>query len=836
MNSTLKKLIPHIIAYFILLIISFIYFKPYVFDGKVLHQSDNMQALGMQAEMRKVSKETGEMPLWTNSMFSGMPSYQILFSSDNLIKHPFKAFLLGNHMSPPHTAMLLMFFGIYLLLVTLGVDWRIGIIGAVGFGFGCNFLDLFLAGHSTKIIALSYLAPITAGVLMAYRGKYLLGGAITAFFLSMQLYANHVQITYYLMLCFLILGIVYLIDAYKKQEFPHFFKATGILAIAVLLAVGTSTSRLWTSYEYAQETIRGKSELVENASYSGTSAEEAAGLSKEYLFDWSYGKMETFTLLMPRFLGGGSAFDYSDTKLYKRLAGQVGAQQAKQYASGSFYWGTQPFVGGPIYFGALMVFLFFLGAFLVKKPIKWWLVIAVVFTIMLGWGKNFPILNYTLYDYFPMFSKFRAVTMVYGVSYFFLVLLSMLGLQQFFDKNVDSGAKTKALYMAGGITGGLVLLGLLVSFNLDYDNGKSQLPADLLSVLQEDRVSILRADAWRALFYIAAGFGLLWVSVKKNMKPLYAVLGIGLLTIMDVGSIAREYVSSEDFMRAGDKNRIVEAQEVDKQILSDPDPYYRVADFRRNPFANALTSYHHKSIGGYHAAKLMRYQEFYEKYLKDPNNSKAYGMINAKYFINQEGKGQINPDALGNAWFVSSYDLVENGDAEINALANLDPKNKAVIQNKYSDYLNGFTPQFDSTANIQLTSYLPDEMVYQYNANSEQLALFSEIYYPPEKGWNLYLDGEKMEPFIKADFLLRAARLPAGNHELSMKFEPQSYYTGETITLIASLLVILGFLGALFLHFKNNEIAEPTNLPEQEKVVERPVARKTKATKTKKKK
>lgn len=798
MNPTVKQLLPHVAAYFILMAVAFIRFAPITFEGKTLLQSDNLQAMGMSMETRKIAEKTGESPLWTNAAFSGMPVYQILYPTQNAIKYVAKTFQLGNNMAAPHTGLLLMMAGMYLLLVVLGADWRISIVGAIGFGFAANHFALFEAGHSTKIISMAYMAPMLAGILLTFRGKYWLGGGLTALFTALQLFANHVQITYYFFLTMLVFGVVFLVDAILKGTIQRFATAAGITVVAILLAAGTNAGRLMTTKEYADETIRGKSELADKQSSSGSNAQQGGGLSKEYAFaDWSYGVAETYNLLIPNFMGGSSSLGFASDPnsatiaALRKMKSMEEAQQLAQQAT--HYWGAQRFTSSPFYLGAAFVFLFFLGAFLVKHPLKWYCVAALPLTFMIAWGDHFKLFNYFLFDHFPMYNKFRDVKMVLGVAEMLVVLLGMLGLQAFFDKKTDPKQRQLALYLSGGITVGLVLLGLVVGNALNFMKPGENYPAEVAAAVAQDRAGLLQADALRSLLFVALGFGLLWAVSKFRLPALVGVLAVGLVAVMDVWGVGLRNLSSDDFVSQQQKNDITRPGKADEEILKDTDPHFRVADFRRgSPFQNALTGYHHKSVGGYHAAKLMRYQELIENQaMNDPAKSQLlYGMLNTKYFINQNDQALTNPSACGNAWFVKEYQVVPDGDAEIAALTDLRPKEKAVVQQSFAAGLNGFTPNFDSTATIKLTRYHPDTLTYSYSATSDQLAVFSEIYYPPSKGWAMYLDGKKTDDFIKANFLLRAAKLPAGQHELKMVFAPASYKTGELISLVFSLIVI----------------------------------------------
>ncbi|MCB9285473.1 MAG: hypothetical protein H6563_15515 [Lewinellaceae bacterium] len=834
----LRKIAPHLVAYLILMAVTFVFFAPYVFEGKVLQQSDNLQSRGMQTELREYKEKTGHYPLWTNSMFSGMPAYQIFYVPKSALLVPFRAALLGNSVAPPHTGILLMMAGMYFLLVVLRIDWRIAVVGAIGFGLSANFMDLALTGHSTKIVALAWMGPVFAGPILAFRGKRLLGAGVLAVALGLQLLANHIQITYYTLLMLGLMGIVYLIQAIRDKQVPDFLKTAGILVLAGGLAFASSIGRLWTTWEYSQETIRGKSELTQKEGSSGSMEGEGGGLSKDYAFGWSYGIPETFTLLIPNYMGGSSNENFvadrnsATLKALQRLGNQEQAESL--VPSAAHYWGTQPFTGGPVYFGAVLWLLFFLGIFLAKSPLKPWIITGVTLTIIMAWGRNFPAFNYWIFDHLPMYNKFRAVTMVFGITCSLVIIMGMLGLQAFFDKSIAEATKKRALLLAGGTTAGILVLAWLLSLGFDYGASDPNLPASVAEALRSDRAALLSADLWRSFILVALAFGVLFARTITRIAPQMLVVGIGILVLFDMWTIGRRFISDKDFVEKTKITQFTQPQPVDEQIMQDPDPYFRVADLRQNPFSNALTSYHHKSIGGYHAAKLMRYQELIERYLSDPGRyGNIYSMLNTKYFILRNGQASLNPDALGNAWFVKSYEIVPNGDAEMAALATLKPGEKAVIQESFKPKLEGFNLQYDSTATIQLTSYNPDTMVYRYSAQSEQLAVFSEVYYPPSKGWQLYVDGEPLS-ILKADFLLRAARVPAGqNRELKMIFAPKSYYIGETITLIASLVALaLGLFGA-YSFFRKYGIPEPAHLPEEENP--QPTARKT-TTRVKKKK
>ena len=823
--AALKNLWPHVVALLAFFLATAIYFSPMVFGDKVLNQGDLQQVTGMRAEMEQYRNPDGTFPLWTNSMFSGMPTYQISYYSKSPVKTASKITLLGNVMGVPWPPIFFMMAGMYLLLMTLGVDWRIGIVGSIGYGLAANHMDLAEAGHMTKLVAIAYLPGLLAGVLLAYRGKFLIGGALAALFMALEVYANHFQITYYFFLLLGILGIIFLVDAVKTNTLPRFAKATGVLAIAVLLGVASNLGKLWTTYEYAAETIRGRSEL--SAEVKGDNgygrAKGESGLSKDYMFNWSYGKLETFNLLIPNYLGGSSTrvfYQDEESDTYKVLRGllpTLDQQRANQLvrATGQ-YWGDQPFTGGPVYLGAVLFFLFFMGCFLVKGPLRTWTIIGTVLMIFFAWGKNFEAFNFFMADYLPKYSSFRAVTMALGVANFLMALLGILGIQAFFDKQRDFEERKRGMLYAGAVTTGLIGLGILIGFTLDYSTPReAALPDELLTAMQSDRAALLLADALRSLLFVGLSVGLLWFWTRSKFNATLAVVALGLLFIADNWGIARRFIDGEDFTTPREYRANTQPAPADQQVMADTDPHYRVADFRRNPYSNAFTSFHHKSIGGYHAAKLMRYQELINTYLTDPNSyPRLFDMLNAKYFIVSNEQAQRNPNALGNAWFVDQYRIVPDADAEFTGLADLEPKTTALVNQDYAGALEGLTIQPDPTARIALTSYHPDELVYTYSANSEQLAVFSEVYYPPGKGWTVYLNGEPYDGFIKANFALRALRLPPGqNQELRMVFRPKAYYAGETIASISFIVVVLAFLAALYVYVKNNGLRFPANLP-----------------------
>ena len=835
MPNALKSFLPHLLSLAVMLLVTIAYFAPAVFQDKRVGSSDITQSRGMQAEMRKYRADDGTYPLWTNGMFGGMPTYQLQYETQSLMEPANKTMLLGNVMSVSWPPIFLMMAGFYFLLLVMRTDWRLAAPISIAYGIATYHIDLVAAGHMTKLVALAYLAPIIGSALLTLRGRYLLGGGLFAFFVGCQIFANHLQITFYTYLVLLIMGVVHLVNAFKTDRLAHVGKAAGVLLLATVLAVGSNIGRLWTTYEYTSETIRGESELTDKGPYASGNEDGEDGLSKVYIFQWSYGKLETFSTLIPNFMGGSSRsyfFQDPESASSQVLDGMTDRAAVSQLARATgHYWGDQPFTGGPIYFGAVMWLLFFVGCFLVRGPARAWLVGATVFTMMLGWGDNFKILNYFLVDYVPMFNKFRAVTMVLGVTQFTLLFLGVLGLREVFNEALPLAQRKRGVLLGGAVTAGLVVIALLLSFTMDFASTAERaanLPAELREAVAADRAALLRADAWRSLLFIGLGLGALYLFVVRKVSAVTAVLLVGLFAAVDHWGIAKTYLSYDDFQETTDIEATLEPLPVDRQIQQDPDLHYRVADFRsqQNSFSYAIPSLHHRTIGGYHAAKLMRFNEMLN-YLYDPNTyGHLYDLLNAKYFVvppqgpDDLPRAQVNPNALGNAWFVDRLRIVPTVDEEYAAIADFEPGSEAIVAQPYADGLANFQPQPDSTAQIRLTSYHPDTLRYAYTAGSEQFAVFSEVYYPPSKGWTVLLDGEPYDAFTKVNFIARGLKLPAGEHTLEMIFAPKSYFTGETIALIASILVLLGLIAGLVFFFRGNRSdLSPEPLPVMERTV-----------------
>lgn len=816
-----NRLWPHLLAYLIMMAVAFMLFKPYWLEDKVLAQPDNQRARGMQAEMVKYMERDGHSPMWTNSMFSGMPVYMIRHTAvGSLHFHLMRASLWWHSVTVPHYVIWLAMAMAYLALIVMGMDWRIALLGGISYGISTYYIDLAEAGHSTKMLALAYTPAIWASALLILRQKWLLGAGLFTVLTSLQILANHFQITYY---TFLLLGIgllIYGFQAIRSQGLKPYLLGLGVMAGALALSFASNLSMLWPAYEYSKETIRGTSELA-------TKADKGDGLDKEYAFGWSYGIGESMTLLIPHFQGGGASQTFRGTDTYRRVYPNVlgnyidqgvprpeAARAAEQQVAALFYHGDQPFVGVAIYFGVALIFLFFLGAFIAQGPIRWWFLASGIFALMLAWGKNF-FLNDLLFDYFPFFNKFRAVSMALGLSHLSVVILGMVGLQSLLSSS-DQARRKKALLYATGITGGLVVLGLIAGMTMGFEGRlDEQVGPELADMLRTDRASLLRADALRSLLIIVLMAGILWMHHLGKLKQNLSLALIALICVADVWMINSRILFPEKFEPASIANAEPAPSRADRLIMDDNDPHFRVLDLRGNPFTNATTSYFHKSIGGYHAAKLMRYQELIEAYLSNPaENLHILGMLNAKYIISQNDEVIPLQEALGNAWFVTQLETVPNADVELTALKNLKPGELAITQSAY--FKEGWANHFarDTTAGIQLVSYHPDTLSYTYSSSEEAFAVFSEVYYPPSKGWKVYLDGEQYEDFIKVNYLLRGLRLPAGeNRRVDMIFRPASVHEAKKVAFLGSLAGLIMLLGGIAFMVRDGKLPKPVQLP-----------------------
>lgn len=800
-----KQLLPYLLAILIFATLSIAYFSP-LLEGKKLSQSDIAHWKGMSKEIVDYRAKTGEEALWTNSMFGGMPAYQIsVVYKGNILKNLDR--LLQFYLPQPAGYVFLYMIGFFILLLVLKVDKWLAIGGAIAFAFSSYLFIILEAGHNSKAHAIGYMAPVLAGIILTYRGKYLLGGIFAAIALSLQLATNHLQITYYLMIAALIFVVSDFIIHLKEKKLKNFLLASAVMIIASIFAVLTNSTNLWTTYAYGKETIRGKTEL--------TSEKEnrTSGLDKDYATGWSYGKMESFTFLIPGFNGGasnGSLSEKSDT--YNALINNgIDRNQAKKViANLPTYWGPQPGVGGPIYLGAIIIFLFVLSLFITDGKQKYWIFVATILSIMLAWGKNFQPLTDFFLHYVPGYNKFRAVSMTLVIAEFLVPLLAIIGLNKLFNTANNQQKLSKAIYYSVGITAGISLFFALSGSSIfDFvsssdEQYKNVFPEWMIESIRSDRANLLRADSFRAFLLIVVTGGLLWAFIQKKIKANIVIPAILVLILIDLWSVNKRYVNNDDFVRKSQEEYPFQPTAADQLIMKDTDPNFRVFNQTVSPFNDASTSYFHKSIGGYHGAKLRRYQEIIDHHLSK-GNMNVYNMLNTKYFIVPDQKGgdpvtQINMQAMGNAWFVNTARKVNNADEEINALTDLVINETAVYDKRFEDLVKDHSFSKDSLSEITLTSYAPNHLKYNTKTTKEQLAVFSEIYYAD--GWNAYIDG-KSAPYFRANYILRAMFVPAGNHTIEFKFEPTEYRTGEMISYASSITLILLALGAIgFTYFR----------------------------------
>lgn len=800
----LKFFLPYLLAFFVFVIASLAYFYP-VLQGKELFQSDIAQFRGMSKEVQEFREKFKEEPYWTNRAFGGMPTYQLsTYYPHDYIK---KLDTAIRFLPRPADYLFLYFFSFFILLLSLKIDWKMAVLGALAFGFSTYLIIILGVGHNAKAHAVGYMPLVLAGMILIFDKRYLPGFVITAIALALEIAASHPQMTYYLFFMVLIYGIIMGIDSVRNKHLPDFLKSSGLILLAAMLALGVNASSLLATKEYASESTRSKSELTINP--DGSANEGSTGLTKDYITEYSYGILETFDLFIPRFMGGSNNEKLDqDSEMYNFLKDKAGRNQALEFTENApMYWGDQPIVAAPAYLGAVVLFLFFLGIFLVKNNLKKWLVAATIFSILLSWGKNFGILTDLFIDYVPLYNKFRAVSSIQVIAELSVPLLGILGLHQVFSKSVSVADKQKALKYSLLITGGLALVffamgPVLFAFESFRDQTFESMAPGFADALVADRKSIFRADSLRSLILVLLTASVLWFYVKQklNQNSTYAVLL--LLVLFDLVLVGKRYVNDEDFISAKKLENPFPQAEVNREILKDP-AHYRVMNFMVNPMNDGSTSFFHNSIGGYHAAKPRRYQELFDFQIAK-NNLEVLNMLNTKYFIfpddNNIPRVQLNEETNGNAWFVEEVKIVEDADQEIKALDSMNTKKTALVAKEFSKDIDKFVFSKDSTAGIQLKKYKANELYYESNSSSDQLAVFSEVYY--KNGWNAYIDGVPTSHF-RANYILRAMVVPKGKHGILFKFEPGIIKTGTNIVLVSYVLLLIIPLGWYFLDKKN---------------------------------
>lgn len=823
----MKKFLSDLVAILAFVILSFVYFFPADIEGRILFQHDSVAGVGAGQEAKEYAERTGERTRWTNSIFGGMPTYQISPSYDSTkplrwVEKVYQLYL------PPYVVLaFIMMLGFYILLRACGVSAWLSGLGGIIWAFSSYFFILIAAGHIWKFVTLAYIPPTIAGIVLAYRKKYLLGGVLTALFIALQIQSNHIQMSYYFMFVILFIAAAYFADSYKKKELPHFFKASGILLLAAIVGVCVNLSNLYHTYEYSKETMRGKTELKQEGP---AASQTSSGLDRDYITQWSYGIGETLTLLVPNVKGGSSSATLSQNEAAMAKANQM---YGNLYAQFPQYFGDQPWTAGPVYVGAFVMFLFILGCFIVKGPLKWALLGATIFSILLSWGKNFMGLTDFFIDYIPMYNKFRAVSSILVIAEFAIPLLAILALKEIMNKpdilklkENRTGVIVTLVLTAGvalilAVAPGILFSGFVTTQEMSAL--KQGLPAEhlapFISSLTEMREAIIASDAWRSFFIIIVGCFFLFLYQQKKLKASLTVTGIVLLCLIDMWSVDKRYLHDEQFIPKSKQVEAFTKTQADEIILQDTTLNYRVLNFvgfPSNTFNENNTAYWHKSVGGYHAAKLRRYQEMIDHHIipemqdtyqavamaggqmdsVDASKFRVLNMLNTKYFIfpaGQQGKPVPieNPYAYGNAWFVDKVQYVDNANEEIDALNEILPTETAVVDVKFKEGLKGVTEGHrDSLSTIRLISYEPNRLVYKTSSAKDGVGVFSEIYYPD---WQATIDGQPVD-IARADYILRAIHIPAGEHNVEMWFDPQSIHVTEIIAYAALALLVIGII------------------------------------------
>jgi len=797
----LKSALPHLIAVLLFSVISFAYFFP-VLEGRKINAHDTKVYEGSSKEISDYRDKYGKEPLWTNSMFSGMPAYLISVKyPGNLFKH------LDNFLKlykTPVAALFLSMLGFYIMLLFFRVNPWLAMAGAIAYGFSSYLFVSLSAGHNTKAYAMAYMAPVLGSVVYSFRKNLLAGASLFALFLSMQIMANHFQITYYTGMIVLVFGIFELVNAIKTKAVPSFVKSFGVLVGAALIAFSVNFASLYSTWEYSKESTRGKSELTKAA---GTNEK---GLDPEYITQWSYGIGESFTFLIPNLKGGATAPFDSNSETVKALRkNNMGQAQGQLYR----YWGNQPSTSGPVYFGAVVLFLFVLGMFIIKGREKWWILTAAVLSLLLSWGKNLMPLTSLFIDFFPGYDKFRAVSMTLVMAGVLVPLLGVLALREISEGTVNREKAARSVLLAALITGGLAFIFLLIpglagSFLRPDESSLPESAAWIKDAMAADRKAMLRADALRSVIFIAGGAALIWFYLKNRIKPSFALLGLTALFLVDQVPVDTRYLGSSNFETKRAASNSFAPTAADKEILSD-EGEFRVLNLTVSVFNDASTSYHHQSVGGYSGAKMKRYQELIETSLTDDINSlitslrsassmeEAEGvlgslgtlnMLNTRYIILDPGSSpMLNRYAAGNAWLVNRVTLVENADAELEAVKSINPVEVAVVDRRFAEQVPVTEMQATPGDTIYLAAYEPNLLTYKAELSSERVAVFSEIYY--KYGWKASIDGNPAEHF-RANYVLRGMTIPAGSHTVTFSFEPESYKTGNKVSLAGSVLLL----------------------------------------------
>ncbi len=813
----------HLIIILAFLALGLAYMSP-VLDGKVLSQHDMTQYDGMRQESKKFHEETGEYTLWTNSLFSGMPAFHVAPTGGKttVFREVAKVVRLGLPMRNPIAIMFVYLICFYILLLSMRLSPWVSAIGAIAFALSSYNLIILQPGHIAKAYAIAYMALVIAGILLTYRGKYLAGGILFMFGLGLELYSNHLQITYYLLLISLVIVITNGVFAFREKILRKFLTASGVLVLAAILAVLPNISSMWVNYEISKQSMRGEPELTLNPE------NQTSGLNRDYALSYSYGKVETFSLMIPYMTGGKTGAIGSNEKAMEKVSPQLRETIANQ----NQYWGAKASTAGDNYSGAIVVFFFVLGLLLIKGPMRWWIILSSMLSIMLAWGSNFPALSHFFLDHVPFYNKFRTVEMTLVIVCLNIPLMAFLMVDRLSKEPGLFIQHKKQVLIAFGLTGGLSLLFFLFPGIFSFFSSQEQqvfnqqlAAADpqyasqfrqFTDELELARISIFRHDAMRSFLLIAMAFALTWFFANKKLKLTWFLAGLALMITLEMWMVDRRYLNKDNFVSKREQENTRSTSQADALILQDPDIHYRVVNLTLNPWADGTTSFHHKSIGGYHGIKLRRYQDLIERYLSTElqnvigalnsqptasmmdsvlSDQQVLNMINTKYFIlNPTGQPLRNNAAMGHGWLVENIKLVENADEEYLALASSDLTRTAVVDKRFEGLIPDGLSHPEVSSSVVLTEYKPNHMTYQVTAGQKSLAVFSEVYYGDS--WSAFIDGKPV-PHLRANYILRALPVEAGTHTVEFKFGFEPFEKGEKISLAGSILVLLLLLGGL---------------------------------------
>lgn len=825
----------HLIILLGFLALAMAYMSP-VLNGKVLSQHDMTQFNGMKQELELFHEETGEYSQWTNSLFGGMPAFHVgpTGAKTTVFREMSMGIRFWMGVRNPIAILFIYMLCFYVLLISIRLNPWVSAIGAIAFALSSYNLIILEPGHINKAYAIAYMAPVVAGILLTYRGKYLSGGLLFMVGLGLELYTNHLQITYYLLLTALIIVATKAVFAIIEKQFRKFLMASGVLVAATILALLPNFSSLWVNYEISKQSMRGKPELTLNQE------NQTSGLDRDYALSWSYGKVETFSLMIPNMTGGKTGALGGNEKAMEKVSPQLRETIAGQ----NQYWGAKASTAGDNYSGAIVIFFFVLGLLLIKGPMRWWIIISSLLSIMLAWGNNFPALSHFFLDHVPLYNKFRTVEMTLVIICFNIPLLAFLVIDRILREPELISNNRKQILTAFGLTGGLSLLFYLVPgifsfystqeqqvFNQQLTGANPQYATQFrqfMAELEAARIQIFRHDAIRSFLLIALAFVITWYYANKKLKLAWFLGGLALLITVDLWLVDRRYLNDENFITKKQQENTVAASQADNLILQDPDIHYRVVNLTKSPWQDGTTSFHHKSIGGYHGVKLRRYQELIEMYLSPElqnivsvlnarptsqqldsvlSAQQVLNMLNTKYMIlNPASQPLENPAAMGHGWLVKDIKMVENADEEYLALGTTDLTQVAVVDKRFGDLVTEDLKHQEVTGKVVLTRYRPNHMTYQVTAGQKSLALFSDIYYG--ESWHASIDGEPV-PHLRANYILRSLPVEAGTHTVEFEFKFEPFEKGEKVSLAGSILVLLTLLGGLGYNFYTTYFRKP---------------------------